>query len=538
MTSEKPDHQEEKSSSSSLETEKKVAQKFMETTAQSLIQWMPLGGSGITLISALLKQEWLQALITFPVMIVTVVWAAYTESFLKRLREVYEERARQDVDNLMTWQQRISQSFTETIRWQLAATDDKYLKLQGLTCQDFQTEGQPLLSFIPQLNEVFVPLELGDLLISGSRRQLLPMPPGFQWGQTISDRLNQSEGIRIWDLLKNSKNIPSYRHLVLLAWGGYGKTTLLRHITYIYTQRKQERGVPKLLPVLLKLRDWQEKIAQDNTTDLAKFIEQYHIPSLSKKSFPLPPNWANNHLHRGKMLILLDGFDEVRSELRKSVSDWIASQMKDYRESRFIMTSRPAGYNEFPQENQRFTGKLYIKKFKLEQQKAFIKRWYLCQERYARGGKITESIKTVADNRTSNLVEQLSERKELGDLAKNPLMLNMIATLHRSYLGGKLPQRRTELYLDILQLQLWDRPRIKKIEMFLPLNKSQQALQGLALSMVQQNTSKMEYQELITTINPYLNKVDDSLNPSIRDNLGELTKCQGAFLSDFGRMGK
>jgi predicted NACHT family NTPase len=408
----------------------------------------------------------------------------------------------------MSWQQQIGKAFTETIRWQLAGTDDKYLKCQGFICQDYETEGQFLETFIPQLNEVFVPLELSDLF---SRGKSLPMPPGFQWGKNISDRLHQSEGISIWYLLKNSQKFRPYRHLVLLAWGGYGKTTLLRHVTYIYTQKKQARGVPKLLPVFLKLRDWQEKIAIEKP-DLSKLIEKYHIPSLSKKTFPLPFNWAKNNLYDNKMLILLDGFDEVRPQWRKPVSDWISSQMETYQESRFILTSRPGGYKDFPPEKQRFTAKLFIKNFNLQQQKEFLERWYLCQERYARGGKITEAIKTIAYNRTSNLVKQLSEKQELADLAKNPLMLNMIANLHRCYLGEKLPSRRTELYQDILQLQLWDRPRIKKIEMLLPFSKSQQALQGLALSMVQQNIPQMEYQQLITTIAPYLNQVDDSVN--------------------------
>lgn len=36
-------------------TERKVARKFIQGTAQSLIQWMPLGGSGGLLISFLLR---------------------------------------------------------------------------------------------------------------------------------------------------------------------------------------------------------------------------------------------------------------------------------------------------------------------------------------------------------------------------------------------------------------------------------------------------------------------------------------------------
>lgn len=52
---------------------------------QPLIQWMPLGGSGWLFASFLLKQEWTQVLLTFPVTIVTAVWAAYSRNFVERL---------------------------------------------------------------------------------------------------------------------------------------------------------------------------------------------------------------------------------------------------------------------------------------------------------------------------------------------------------------------------------------------------------------------------------------------------------------------
>lgn len=77
-----------------FEPERKVARQYISKLAQALIQWMPLGGSGSVLVSFLLKQEWMMALITFPVTIVTVVWAAYTESFLTQLREVAQKRGK------------------------------------------------------------------------------------------------------------------------------------------------------------------------------------------------------------------------------------------------------------------------------------------------------------------------------------------------------------------------------------------------------------------------------------------------------------
>jgi hypothetical protein len=267
---------------SPLKTERKIAQKFVSHTAQSFIQWMPLGGSGFALFSFLWQQEWVMAVLTFPVTMVTVVWAAYTESFLTTLQAVSQERGQQDAHSLIAFFNNID----ETIRWQLAGTKHKYLRCQGNDCLHYTTEGVARI-FKPLLKDVFVPLDLSGDFFRGTDGESLPLPPGFKWNQEIIQRLQKDEGLSIWDILKRGKNHSGYRHLVILAWGGYGKTTLLRHITYIYTEKgsKPDKKVPNLIPVLLYLRQWQNQIISElETLNLPTLIEQYHIPSLPDRS--------------------------------------------------------------------------------------------------------------------------------------------------------------------------------------------------------------------------------------------------------------
>lgn len=176
--SEQPNSQEKPTDSPSapLEAERTKARKIVRGFSQALIQWMPLGGSGWAFGSFLLQREWLQALLMFPVMAVTVVWAAYTESFLTRLQEVYQERGRKDVDSLIAWLERVDR----TIRWQLAGTEDKYLRCQGSACREYRTEGYSRGTFVPLLSEVFVPLELSSNFFRGISGEELPMKPGFR----------------------------------------------------------------------------------------------------------------------------------------------------------------------------------------------------------------------------------------------------------------------------------------------------------------------------------------------------------------------
>ncbi|NEQ74010.1 MAG: hypothetical protein F6K23_13755 [Okeania sp. SIO2C9] len=160
----------------SVEAERKIAQKFVSGTTQAFIQWVPLGGSGGLLFSFLLNQEWLQALITFPVTIATVVWARYTEGFLTQLGAVYQERGKDDAKSLMTFLNKLD----ETMRWQLAGTKNQYLQYQKNDCLHYTTEGVAK-TFKPLLKDVFVPLGLSGDFIRGAEGEDLPGLPGFQW---------------------------------------------------------------------------------------------------------------------------------------------------------------------------------------------------------------------------------------------------------------------------------------------------------------------------------------------------------------------
>ena len=237
----RPDSQ-EKSTDSTTATfgaDRTNARKVVQGFIQAVIQWMPLGGSSFALVSFLLQREWIQSVLMFPVMAVTVVWAAYSEAVLIRLREISQERGRKDVDSLVGWLEAIN----ESIRWQLAGTEDKYLRCQGSACRDYETEGynQPSGIFMPLLGEVFVPLELSDAFIKNEEGEALPGLPGYRSNQLSEQELsipNPANIKSIWYFLSKAQKVSAFRNLAILAWGGYGKSTLLRHITYCYTNKK------------------------------------------------------------------------------------------------------------------------------------------------------------------------------------------------------------------------------------------------------------------------------------------------------------
>lgn len=491
---------------------------------QSVIQWAPLGGSGWAFVSFLLQQDWVLSLIMFPVMVVTAVWAAYTENFTATLRDIYSERAKNDAKGLVNF----FDSLNETLQWLFYRPQDKYRKCQGYACRDYTTEevNQPPGITNPLLTEVFVPLELSDAFVRDSEGEALPLQPGLsRYSPQVLSKLQSKDGLSIWDFLSWVKKDDRFRRMAILAWGGSGKTTLLRHITYRYTFQpgalQQAHQVPDLVPFLLYLRKWRDLLARSDAPTLADLITQHHIPDLPEgKRLKLPPHWVANLLRTGKALVMLDGFDEVAEDQRQVVSTWISEQMQNHPRTVFILTSRPAGYKDYSATKPQTT--VYVKPFNAKQRERFITQWYTCQERDARAGRNTPEAVDAAHRRSQELLRQIEQREELRDMAKNPLMLNMIATFHRFYPGDELPKRRTELYQEICKLQLGDRPIAKRIAMSLSAAESQAVLQKLALQMVMNNQPRLLRQAMLGHLANDLAGIDANVQPT--DFLDQIVK--------------
>ncbi|MGB3613667.1 MAG: hypothetical protein WBA10_07735, partial [Elainellaceae cyanobacterium] len=144
--------------------------------------------------------------------------------------------------------------------------EDKYGLCQAADCQSLRPEGVAQYDgiFIPLLRDVFVPLSLDINATSPGFSQLQrPLNPGDT---------PTFQGLTIWRLLEKAQAMPNLRQLAILAWGGYGKTTLLKHIAYRYGTQQQPDSAPKLLPVLLVLRKYRDELSQANPPDLPTLI--------------------------------------------------------------------------------------------------------------------------------------------------------------------------------------------------------------------------------------------------------------------------
>jgi len=395
----------------------------------------------------------------------------------------------------------------------VTSVEDRYFDAQAADCELCRTEGVGKIVRIatPMLEDVFVRLSLNLNLGSAGFRNEQRFTQLVKSENSNKEDLETRFTVDIWELLAKSKHDSIYRQIAILAWGGFGKTTLLRHVTYRLCRNKQNQDVRRFVPVLLLLRNYRDLLTQKNPEDLPTLIEKRHLPNLNA-NLQMPIDWARDLLNKGRMMILLDGFDEVSKLQRPLVARWLNTQMRNYPKSVFILSSRPKAYIEQPFEGDRLDLKsvFHVQPFTLKQIREFVGKWYWVQEYYGCGKTDSPAIRKEAELATDDLLTQIFKRDELQRLASNPLLLTMIARFHRRYPSAELPKRRADLYEEICKLQLKDRVEARQLETVLT-DESQTTLQMLALEMMLQKEERIDRETLLERFTVYLAAQEEAI---------------------------
>ena len=178
-------------------------------------------------------------------------------------------------------------------------------------------------------------------------------------------------------------------------------------------------------------------------------------------------------------MMLLDGLDEVASEDKRiKTCKWIERARKVLPYTRFVMTSRYGGYLG----KSRLEGNLLelsIQDFTLKEAREFLVRWFEAVEVALHPGGDENKLREKGRDEALVLVERIERAEHLVKLAVNPLLLQIIALVHRD--RGRLPQRRVELYEECTNvlLEKWD--MAKGLDVLLTAREARNILQPLAL---------------------------------------------------------
>jgi hypothetical protein len=147
---------------------------------------------------------------------------------------------------------------------------------------------------------------------------------------------------------------------------------------------------------------------------------------------------------------------------------------------------------------------LQVRSFTADQVSRFVHGWYLAVERHSTGAD-DEEITALARKEADNLLQRLERTAALYELAVNPLLLTMIANVHRY--RGALPGSRADLYQEIVQVMLVRRQEAKDLPVQLDGDKKEALLRRLAYAMMQQRVSDLPREEVLAEIRPTLRRL-------------------------------
>ena len=188
------------------------------------------------------------------------------------------------------------------------------------------------------------------------------------------------------------------RRCVILGAPGSGKSLLCKNLIYRYSNNTLSIESDNVVPVLVEVHKLTCK--EDIYGEILKFFDFINI-SVSV---------INSLKDKGKLLIMFDGFDEIRKKDKKWIVLGIKNFIKKTDQCKFIITCRASVYqDEFDSIIDR---KYMLKDFDEKQIRQYLMAW----------GKNKR-------HRVEYLISTLHKRPNIKKLAGNPLQLAIIAYL-------------------------------------------------------------------------------------------------------------
>jgi NACHT domain-containing protein len=167
----------------------------------------------------------------------------------------------------------------------------------------------------------------------------------------------------------------------------------------------------------------------------------------------LPPGWVHRQLDTGRVLLLVDGVDELVTAQRPAVRRWLQGLLTEYPQAQVVVTARPGAADRSWLAAEGFAPVLLERMSPLDVA-AFCRRRHDAMRDAAQ--RCAVALPCRADELPEYeraLLRQLDGRRHLRGLASSPLLCAMLCALNLDR-RQQLPSDRMALYRDALALLL------------------------------------------------------------------------------------
>lgn len=311
--------------------------------------------------------------------------------------------------------------------------------------------------------------------------------------------------------LTSIEMLSANRHMVIIGNPGAGKSTFCQSLTIKSAQDKLPVNDKHYIPIPINLSDYTGSISLiEYAIERVDEIGQFNLSS-KEKSRKIAKSLVNQWLSDEKLLLILDGLDEVHNEDAIGVIDKIKffSTTDTGKKNRIIINSRFDAYRDATVFTTLWSHFLLQPLSSKAEIAAYIDVWI----------EVLSKKYTIASQ--EEIKHEILDSTSHSDVLQNPLLLRLVISVR--ILTGDLEVNKTELFRRYFTEVLIRREKIKKrnVNNILPYNKILVLLEEIAIQL-HLNTISTFGDLLSLIINTYDIPDPDSLIKYLKNDLGIL----------------